>query len=282
MLCGSRPPAPFGRCGRHCPEHARHSLDMSGQRRKRLFLAKHLWCCFCGGSVRATTIDHVPARALFIGRAWPEGYEFPACDACNAASRASENVVAAISRCRPDPKTPGELAELRRLVEGIRNNDSATFLEMTDPVFKAQIARQSSSLILPRHFVDNLPVIHLGPLTLRHLAVFAEKLTKALHYLHTDNIVSPNGRVYKAVYSNSKIALDGLPVVYEALPATPKMTRNKTVLNDQFHYRYGITRDHLCSQFTAWFRDSFVIAGLVNDRPESKPKDSSDSPGVTT
>jgi hypothetical protein len=44
------------------------------KRRKNKFLAEHPWCCFCGGSEKATTEDHQPARSLFDGRRWPEGY----------------------------------------------------------------------------------------------------------------------------------------------------------------------------------------------------------------
>src|SRR5262245_13493291 len=43
------------------------------KRRKNKFLAEHPWCCFCGGSEKAITEDHQPARSLFDGRGWPEG-----------------------------------------------------------------------------------------------------------------------------------------------------------------------------------------------------------------
>ena len=84
--------------------------------------------------------------------------------------------------------------------------------------------------------------------------------------MHTKNSASVNARLYRAVYSNAKIILDGLPVAYEDLPGVPRMRRNTKVLSEQFRYRYGITADHLCSHFTAWFRGSFVVAGLINDR----------------
>jgi hypothetical protein len=54
-------------------------------RRKRLFLAKHPLCCFCGGTEPAVTEDHIPARSFFTERRWPEGFVFPACWNCNAA-----------------------------------------------------------------------------------------------------------------------------------------------------------------------------------------------------
>jgi hypothetical protein len=58
--------------------------------RQRRFLEEHNLCCFCGGTIEATTVDHVPARTCFKGRAYPETFEFPACQPCNAASRIDE------------------------------------------------------------------------------------------------------------------------------------------------------------------------------------------------
>ena len=49
---------------------------MSARDRKRRehFFAKHPFCCFCGGATPAIEEDHIPARHLFRGRQWPEGY----------------------------------------------------------------------------------------------------------------------------------------------------------------------------------------------------------------
>ena len=68
-------------------------------RRTQLFLAKHPLCCFCGGTEPAVTEDHVPARSFFAKRRWPEGYAFPACEKCNAATRLDEQVCNFLVRC---------------------------------------------------------------------------------------------------------------------------------------------------------------------------------------
>src|SRR5262249_53641926 len=73
------------------------------KRRKSKFFAEHPRCCFCGGSQRATTEDHQPARSLFDSRCWPEGYVFPACERCNAASRRDEAVLAFVTRLNYTP-----------------------------------------------------------------------------------------------------------------------------------------------------------------------------------
>src|SRR5258708_15176126 len=145
------------------------------------FLKAHPLCCFCGGTKPATTVDHIPARSCFVGRRWPEGYAFPACGDCNATTRITEAIAAAISRCHPDPKDATQTAELLRLVEGIRNNDLPVFLEMTQQKGKQEFARRRTSLVLPPSFINSLPVITVGPMTAKHLSTFAEKLIKALH-----------------------------------------------------------------------------------------------------
>jgi hypothetical protein len=82
------------------------------------FFAEHPRCCFCGGAAIATTIDHVPSRAVFDGPVWPEGYDFPACDACNAVTANAELLVALISKMHAHI----EEGQLDRLMSGVRNN----------------------------------------------------------------------------------------------------------------------------------------------------------------
>src|SRR5271157_3478724 len=56
---------------------------MAKKGKKARFLMKHPYCCFCGGTELATTLDHVPPKACFPEGFWPEEFEFPACKACN-------------------------------------------------------------------------------------------------------------------------------------------------------------------------------------------------------
>jgi hypothetical protein len=77
------------------------------------------------GDIRPSDTSHIVRERgeFFYGRRWPEGYSFPACEACNRDSKVSEAIAAVISRCFPDPRDAKETDELRRQVEGIRNND---------------------------------------------------------------------------------------------------------------------------------------------------------------
>jgi hypothetical protein len=92
------------------------------KRRKQTFLAAHPICCFCGGDTPANTEDHVPARGIFDGRQWPEGYSFPACEPCNGATWHDEKVVAMLARLLnfDDNTTELQNYETRRAMDAVR------------------------------------------------------------------------------------------------------------------------------------------------------------------
>jgi hypothetical protein len=53
----------------------------------------HPWCCFCGGSEAAVSLDHQPARIIFPDKHRPKGLEFPACAVCNNQTSPDEALV---------------------------------------------------------------------------------------------------------------------------------------------------------------------------------------------
>jgi hypothetical protein len=93
------------------------------------FLAQYPICCFCGGNTPATTVGHVPNRAFFERKMWPDGYIFPACDVCQGDARTTDLVTAAVARISPGMSSTA-LREVRALYAGFRNNDREAFLEL--------------------------------------------------------------------------------------------------------------------------------------------------------
>jgi hypothetical protein len=63
-------------------------------RHRQAFLRNHKTCAFCGGGAPSSTIEHCPPRSMFQHRQWPEGFEFPACQACNKGSSDHDLVIA--------------------------------------------------------------------------------------------------------------------------------------------------------------------------------------------
>jgi hypothetical protein len=92
-----------------------------GDRRsiRERFFRQHPMCCFCGGTVAAAEIDHMPARTLFDERQWPEGYEFPACTPCNASSREDEAVLDCLVRLKQGQLTAVEEREFTKALTSL-------------------------------------------------------------------------------------------------------------------------------------------------------------------
>jgi hypothetical protein len=85
--------------------------------RRQQLLEAHPRCVYCGAP--ATTTDHCPPRCFFEGRIWPETYEFPACEPCNASARFDEQALAIVVRAKAlSPQSP----EWEKLAQGVKNN----------------------------------------------------------------------------------------------------------------------------------------------------------------
>jgi hypothetical protein len=98
----------------------------SATRHRKAFLIANPVCAFCGGNTPAATIEHCPPRAMFQRRQWPEGFEFPACEACNQDTGDDDLVVAMLARMDPfedrgnlDGKGPGIMAAVSQQYPGI-------------------------------------------------------------------------------------------------------------------------------------------------------------------
>jgi hypothetical protein len=239
-----------------------------GQRKqkKAAFLAQHPYCCFCGGRNPATTEDHVPGRSIFNERRWPEGYVFPACPQCNAATRFDEQVINLISRFYPDSKTEIEIEEFREALTGIANNQPALLAELAPSL-------QEQERFLPRYRAifggvppaGDLPIVRVsGPIVGASIANYARKLFSALHYKETDRIIPSGGGIFWRWWSNVQALEKKIPSDFVTmLTNIPKLKRQKEVLEDQFRYKSLVSEDGSLGSYMATFRATFAIAGLI-------------------
>jgi hypothetical protein len=244
-----------------------------GERKLRLtkqkrFLADHPFCCFCGGTVASATIDHVPNKAFFANRDWPEGYEFPSCWNCQRGSRVSELVCAAVMRSAPAANdfVPDEVAELLR---GFSKNDREAWKEFVGP-------ERSSPLIFPASVQrrlrrpDGSALFNLGPKIHAHIETYVIKLTKALYYMHVGQIVPEQAAVEYFTVSNAEI---GEPherqIIAMRLPGAPKLSRcsnarTKAPISDQFQYSYILGAfPPIDAVFKIRFHQALVVASAV-------------------
>jgi hypothetical protein len=168
------------------------------KKRKGKFFAEYPYCCFCGGSERAITEDHQPARSLFDGRRWPEGYVFPACERCNAVSRRDEAVLAFVARLgyAEAELSQEQIDGWRRALAGIKRH----FPQLTELL----TANQKRAFLKERGIerpanvaLADLPMIALDRETIDNaFSTCALKLFCALYYKHVGIIVPKTGGVF--------------------------------------------------------------------------------------
>jgi len=236
--------------------------------RKRLFLAAQPFCCFCGGMTPSATEDHVPPRGVFHRRIWPEGYAFPACDACNSVTRYREQVIALLARLHPDtdPGDPTSLKEFRKLLAGISNNQRDLFLELKPTANETKRFLRKRGLNLPPGMTaDEYPLLSLkGPIVKASVKEFARKLFLALHYKKTGKIVPHAGGLMYRWWSNIQVSEGKFPKeIFDLVNRFPNVKRGRHNFIDQFAYRYGASDEGELGAYAVRFRASFVMVGIV-------------------
>jgi hypothetical protein len=235
--------------------------------KQQRFLADHPFCCFCGGTVATTTIDHVPNRAFFVNRNWPEGYEFPSCSNCQSESRVAELTCAAVMRSAPGPNEV-DVDEVVKLYGGLSNNDPGAWKEFLG-------LERTSSLLLPASVQrrlrrpDSSALFNLGPKIHAHIKNYVIKLTKALYYKHFGQIVPPQAAVEYFTASNAEV---GQPrerlIASMRFPGQPILVRcsnarAKAPISDQFEYSYLGSNPPGEAVFKIRFHQALIVASTV-------------------
>jgi hypothetical protein len=236
-------------------------------RRKKEFLAEHLYCCFCGGTRLAEEPDHVPPRVLFDGRRWPEGFEFPACVRCNRATRHDEQIVAMLVRLYPDATTPAGMAEVDERFRAVAHNYPEVLAEMRPTAEQIQSAVEKYKIQLEAgQSIADLPVLSVkGPIVNRAIENFARKLFCALFYKHLGTALPSEGGIAVTWYSNIQIFNEEIPrSIADVLVGFPDtIERARTNLGNQFFYRWGINPNKEAAGFLAFFREAFALIGYL-------------------
>lgn len=247
----------------------------NGRRKRQEFLGQHPLCCFCGGNTASVERDHVPGRAFFADRHWPEGFEFPACEQCNRATRNIEQVAALLSFINTD--VPPGIDEIFKRVHAAENNNPGLLEEMKPTLQQLKTAREKYGLMPPAG--EDITAMRVrfvsGPIVSNAMAQFSRKLLCALFYKHTNQILRSAGVIATRWYTNVQINAEEIDrALAKVTPNVPVLERNTMVLNDQFFYRYGIVDTKRVGAFLAFFRQSFAILGVVNqDANELNIKD---------
>lgn len=223
-------------------------------KRLQAFLAEHPLCCYCGAP--AVTLDHVPSTQMFRRQDRPKGLEVPACRRCNGLTGRAEQLAALLGRGYPDSRTAEELQEHRKLVEAVADDDRDLFLELVaTPEQQAEV----TCIGPPGTVAANLS----GDRVREHLELFAAKMTIALHYECTREVLPPTAGVWVYFFTNMDRAKRRI---------LPKMTTSEYItlrqgkkdVGDQFSYSVdAMTKQKTRGVYEAYFFQSFMTWGTV-------------------
>jgi hypothetical protein len=257
------------------------------KKHRKQFFAANPTCCFCGGTRAVETIDHQPPRVAFYGRHWPEGYEFPACKNCNAATRADEQIFGWLARSNDLKKEhdPAHHAEWRNNLDAIRNNFPGLLeslrlsgREVRNFLKERKIERTAGSAL---HDVPVLKINH--PTIQQAVENCSGKLICALFYKHTGAVLPHTGYVAFRWMTNVQVGIDRIldGADLSAFRYAPLLKRAKTNLADQFSYRFVRAKDGPLHAFLCQFRSSFYVLGHAQIKASGKLFDHSlGSPNV--
>lgn len=239
----------------------------AAKRRREAFFEAHPFCCFCGGHTLANTIDHVPLRAAFANGIGPEGFEFPACEACNGGSSQSEQILALYARLCDRNNENYSWGHIEKLIVGVRNNRPHLLP-------KADVTANAKRRVLKRygwelpkgHLLDDIGLVAVPKGIDADMALNATKLLAALKYRHLNDFLTGEHGVFWGW------SQQGLPGVKEAqdilLKAMPELVignRVNTSIGDQFAYRWGINPNEGLFAYAAGFGAGlFLFAGSAH------------------
>lgn len=243
-------------------------------RRLHQFLTNHPKCCYCGGDTPATTEDHWPPRTVFVGRAWPEGYVFPACASCQIYTSNVEGLFGMICRLAPQNQAMDgrALAELEKQARGqaVRHPELMQSLMLASRE-KRTVLRNRNARPEPGQLIRDVPILTLRhPEVQRIIETCFQKLLLSLHYFHTGTALPRQGVAFLRWFSNGDpTSTDAFDEVSTKLPHQVQRKRGKVDLSDQFAYRFTISNDNSTSAFLAVFGESLAVLGfLCNDRSQ--------------
>lgn len=230
------------------------------QRLRADFFQKHPFCCFCGDTKPAETIDHVPSRQMFTLKRRPKGLEVPACHECNQFTKRHEQVAALLARLYPDPKTRGAQNEVQKIMKACFRNVPGLMEELS-PSWRQQYDFQEARIQLPG---VGGPLNASGPMLNRSIKIFAVKLCLALHYDRFGQVVPVSGGVSVRWYSNFDHITNKIPDDFlNIFGQRATLQQGSWNVSEQFEYSWATPDPARMVAYFAVFRYSFAVAGFV-------------------
>ncbi|UPJ55415.1 hypothetical protein [Bradyrhizobium sp. 192] len=233
-------------------------------RHRQAFLRNHKTCAFCGGGAPSSTIEHCPPRALFQHRQWPEGFEFPACQACNNGSSNHDLVIAMLARMDPF-ENKGDLdGAAVGLMKAAHRQHPELLQNMMMRANQARRANRELGLRpRPGQTHQDTLLANVTDEMRKAVEVFAGKLAKAIYYMHADTIFPADGSLVMCWCTNTDLLRHGkfqlFEVVKDVPGEAPHLIRSGKFLNDQFEYKFSLSDEQHLFALQARFGNAFGL-----------------------
>lgn len=209
------------------------------------FKSDHPFCCFCGGGTATEQRDHVPPRAMFAGKYWPEGYVFPACAKCNQGSSDLDQTLALIARLSiADQHTDSD--ENQKYIQGVRNNTPHAVPYLFGSSTEAKKVLRELGIKKPDGMLAvDVPIALIDADAFEDLDPLFRKLYCALYYKHCNRIVPSRMKVICVRTTNQIFGSDDpFDWMRDAFFRNePIIERAGRSLRDQFDYLWGANED---------------------------------------
>lgn len=242
---------------------------MSESQRKKLKLKEgNYQCIFCGGTKRANTIDHVPPKIIFRNKAWPEGFEFPACEECNNGTSDDDLVVGLLARMTRDDSS---IIGILKNIKGQHPHLIAEMLDISEA--EAKIAAEKFHMEKPEGMTyKQLGIVNVTETMNLAVQTLASKLSKAVYFKLKDKIFPSNGKILFNWFTNAQLLEHGKIHVLAGLShfrfTTEELKRSNTSLHDQFDYRYSLSEEGTIHLLQVVFGNSFGFVTIFSPDPE--------------
>jgi hypothetical protein len=237
---------------------------------KAAFFKENPYCIFCGGATPATTKEHCPPSALFQNRHAPEGYVFPACEACNGGTSDDDALIAMLGRMNPfstennlDGKVPGLMMNANRQHPGLVRD----MLDLS-PIQARKAAKDLNIPRPPGLTYQQSGIVNVTDHMDHSVRVFAKKLSKAMYFKETGKIFPNNGEIQLRWFTNVDLFRHGtfptLDAFAEIAADKPKIERNRQDLSNQFDYRFSVSTDGKLAVLRALFGKAFGLVTILS------------------
>lgn len=224
------------------------------RRAKRKVLNEYPWCAYCGGNERATTIDHVPSRGMFVGRKRPPGLFIPSCEVCNRKSSVLDDFAALLGAIRLNPSV-GEMQHFSEKVRATANNNPEILNELMPQEMRWRawpIYTDVQSVVPATWKVD-------GPIVSKLALQFGAKCALALHFKKRGFALTPHGRIGVVWSTNAQILEQDVPQqLFELLPQRRSLGHGKDNSYGKFEYSSGAVVDGDATAHWVTFGNTFM------------------------